>query len=410
MTAISAPGRSFRIEAIDVLRGFTLFGIILVHMVEQYYAGPAPKVITDATTATLGDHIAEGFSGIFIMGKFYMIFSFLFGLSFFIQLDKSDSENNFLLRFGWRLIVLFGIGYLHHLHYRGDILTIYAVLGFSLLIFYKLPDRYLLVLSLLLIFNVPSVVTRTVQLFVSEPSANVFDQDQAVLMKYYQTLKTGSYSEVLKANVYEFIGKIQFQVWSGRIYITLGLFLLGIYAGRKKVFENLNARIPFLKQLIRRSLWLLLACAVTGVVVFGGLYALKIQIPDQGNWLIGGFLYDAFNTALAVIYTAGILLLFQKEKWQKRLLVLYPVGRMGLTIYLMQTLLGSLLFFGYGMGFLYEIGSLAAFGFGILFFIFQIVFAHYWSRYFTYGPIEWIWRNLTYFKVQPLIRRKTSIA
>jgi uncharacterized protein len=86
--------------------------------------------------------IVLGFIGIFISGKFFMIFSFLFGMSFFIQLDKSDGSPAFLFRFAWRLIVLFIIGLVHHLHYRGDILTIYAVLGFGLLLCHKLPDKF----------------------------------------------------------------------------------------------------------------------------------------------------------------------------------------------------------------------------------------------------------------------------
>src|SRR5688572_1597891 len=124
-----------RIEAIDVLRGFTLFGIIIVHLVEQYYAGMWPQQYAEATTQTLPDKITSGLVAFFIIGKFYMIFSFLFGLSFFIQFSKSDSEKNFAGQFAWRLTTLFIIGFFHHLHYRGDILTIYALLGFGLLLF-----------------------------------------------------------------------------------------------------------------------------------------------------------------------------------------------------------------------------------------------------------------------------------
>src|SRR5688572_31131447 len=163
-----ANGRSGRIEAIDVLRGFTLLGIILVHMVEQYYAGAWPEQYAQATTQTLADQITSGFVGIFISGKFFMIFSFLFGLSFFIQLSKSDSEKNFLARFTWRLVILFIIGFIHHLHYRGDILSIYALLGLSMLVFYRLPDKYLLALALFLILDIPAVFTRAANAIRSE--------------------------------------------------------------------------------------------------------------------------------------------------------------------------------------------------------------------------------------------------
>src|SRR5687768_15852034 len=239
MTSI-AKTNSDRIEAIHVLRGFTLFGIIIVHMVEQYYAGAWPEPYAQATTLTIADKIACGFVAIFIIGKFYMIFSFLFGLSFFIQLTKSDSEKNFLARFTWRLVILFIIGFIHHLHYRGDILTIYALLGLSMLVFYRLPDKYLLALSLFLVFNIPAVLTRAVNAIFLPSDTNPFGAwDNEAILKYFNTLKTGPYVEILRANFYEFMPKMNFQVISGRLYITLGLFLLGIYAGRKDLFGKL---------------------------------------------------------------------------------------------------------------------------------------------------------------------------
>ncbi|HNB62516.1 MAG TPA: heparan-alpha-glucosaminide N-acetyltransferase domain-containing protein, partial [Saprospiraceae bacterium] len=124
----SLPIEQDRIEVIDVLRGFTLFGIALVHFTEQFYAGMPPEGHNIAGTAVI-DQVVSGIVGIFIQGKFFMIFSFLFGMSFFIQLSKTHGSSGFVLRFLWRLIVLFGIGLLHQIHYRGDILTIYAILG-----------------------------------------------------------------------------------------------------------------------------------------------------------------------------------------------------------------------------------------------------------------------------------------
>ncbi|MDZ7650977.1 MAG: hypothetical protein U5K54_29695 [Cytophagales bacterium] len=134
---------------------FTLLGIIIIHFSEQYYAGGHPKSHANFNVHFLGDDIIMGFIGVLISGKFYMIFSFLFGLSFFLQLSKSDSRVSFFIRFFWRLIVLGLIGFIHHLHYRGDILTIYAMLGVGLLICYKFPDKLLLIVALLLVINVP---------------------------------------------------------------------------------------------------------------------------------------------------------------------------------------------------------------------------------------------------------------
>ncbi|MFM9837324.1 MAG: DUF418 domain-containing protein [Cyclobacteriaceae bacterium] len=396
---MSQKEKSNRIEVIDVLRGFTLLGIILVHFTEQYYAGQPPKIHENFGAYNLADMIVQGVIGIFISGKFFMIFSFLFGMSFFIQLDKSDGSPKFLFRYAWRLIVLFLIGFVHHLHYRGDILTIYAVLGFGLLICYKLPDKFLLVLALMLVLNLPSIITRTIE--VISPSATpsaFFNPDQKPLEIYYETLKSGSYLEILKANLYELKTKFDFQIESGRIYITLGLFLLGLYAGRKKVFENTQ----FFKKLIRYGLWTLLGC-----VAFAGTMALiiflaKIEMTMPLQFLLGGSVYDVFNAALAAIYVGLIVTQFQKEKGKKRLMNFYEVGRIGLTTYLTQALIGTLLFFSYGFNLLGEYGASVWASVALIVFILQIIFSKWWLSKFQFGPVEWLWRSLTYFKVQPL--------
>jgi len=394
-----------RIKIIDVLRGFTLFGIILVHFAEQYYAGPAPAKFANFNNKFLGDEIINGFIGIFISGKFYMIFSFLFGLSFFIQMKKSDSGWAFFLRFFWRLVILFAIGLLHHLHYRGDILTIYAMLGVGLLVFYKLPDKLLLILALCLTINVPSAIVRGVQAFNTPPAGAEtqapFSFDDTAALKYYETVKSGSYADMLKANFGELSFKYQFQVESGRIYITLGLFLLGLYAGRKGVFEKLSEQLPLVKRLLKRSLWLLAGLILFALAFFGGATLAKVTLPDIVQWMVGGLVYDTFNLALATIYVTGIILLFQKEKWHKRLMNFYAVGRMGLTTYLMQALFGTLIFFNIGFGLLGELGALASVGIGIIVFIAQIYFSTWWLARFRYGFFEWLWRSGTYLKVQP---------
>ncbi len=398
--------RNDRIEIIDVLRGFTLFGIILVHFAEQYYAGPPPQKFANFNNSFLGDEIVNGFIGIFISGKFFMIFSFLFGLSFFLQMNKSDSGFAFFARFFWRLVILFVIGFIHHLHYRGDILTIYAMLGVGLLLFYKLPDKLLLILALCLTINIPSVVVRGIDALGAQSSdqqnENPFSIDDAASEKYFNTVKSGSYLEILKANLNEFDFKYQFQIESGRIYITLGLFLLGLYAGRKQVFEKLDGQLPLFRRLLKRCGWLILGLILFSIAFFGGAELAQIKLPQIVQWLVGGLVYDVFNLAMATIYVAAVILLFKKEKWQVRLMNFYAVGRMGLTTYLMQTLFGTFLFFSYGLGLLGDMGALASVAIGIAIFLFQIYFSKWWLARFRYGFFEWLWRSGTYLSIQKM--------
>jgi uncharacterized protein len=396
-----------RIEIIDILRGFALLGIIIVHFTEQYYAGQAPDAVKDFGAKNIADNIVLGFSGMFVQGKFYMIFSFLFGLSFFIQMDKNNGSPTFLLRFAWRLIVLFAIGFLHHLHYRGDILTIYAVLGFSLLLCYKLSDKALLIIALFLIFNIPSLGVR---LYQAAFEINPFpDSDQKQLQLYFDTVKSGSYVDIIKANFYELPSKPDFQIMSGRLYITLGLFLLGLYAGRKNFFGKWEEQIPWIKKLCKISLWTILASVIFTLAFFGGTHAAGLKLSNVIQWAVGGFALDVFNTCLAVLYVMGILLLFRKEKWQPRLMQFYALGRMGLTTYLMQTLFGFFIFFSVGLGLLGEIGALPCMLIGLAVYVFQIFFSKWWLKNFRFGPVEWLWRSLTYFKIQPMLKPKLEL-
>ncbi len=406
-TAIDKPSR---IEVIDVLRGFTLLGIIIVHFTEQYYAGQPPEAHMNFTAKNLADQIVSGLTGIFIQGKFFMIFSFLFGLSFYLQSSKSSFSAPFLIRFSWRLTVLFFIGFIHHLHYRGDILGIYAVLGFGLLVADRLPDRTLLIVSLLLIFNVPSFMIRLYDGLFSSGVNPFLSQDQKPLELYYDTVSKGTYLQILKANFAEFRGKIDFQLSSGRAYITLGLFLLGLYAGRKKFFETWEQQIPFIKQLCKRCFWMIGGSILFGVAIFGGTYLAGIKLNEVMNWAFGGLIYDSFNTCLATLYVMGILLLFRKEGWHRRLMKLYPAGRMGLTTYLCQTLAGFLIFFAPGLGLLGMIGATVSLVIGLVVFGIQMAFSQWWLSKFHYGPVEWLWRTLTFFKWQPFVKISNSRA
>ncbi len=404
----SSPANS-RITVIDALRGFTLLGIFITHMVEQYYAGQPPEKFAGQTTATIPDMIASGFSSILIMGKFYAIFSFLFGLSFYIQLSKARTNLPFVLKFVWRLMILFAIGFLHHLHYRGDILTIYAMLGFVLLLSYRLPDKYLLGLSLLLIFDIPGIFTRIVGVVGNDPSVTAFmKEDQSKLVAAYETIKSGTYLDYIKVNLESFKIKMDFQVWSGRIYMTPGLFLLGLYAGRKKMFEEIGSHLPAMRKIRRIAAWSLLGTIILAVLFFVLANALTGGLTDDANMLVGLSFFNVFNTFLAAVYVTWFVLLFQSDKWKNRLLHFYSAGRMGLTIYLMQTCFGVLIFSTLGFGLLGELGAATSFALAIVLFTLQVWISKVWMNYFNYGPVEWLWRSLTNFKMQPFVKSRVA--
>ena len=402
-----------RIDVVDALRGFALFGIIIAHMANQYYAGWPPPGHENMAVKNSFDGFLQTFHDILIVSKFYTIFSFLFGLSFGIQLLRSKEKGrSFLVRFSWRLLLLFLIGFVNHIHYRGDILTIYAVLGFFLLLFYKTGNRALLFWSFFFILNMPGYIFRTIDYVKSlqKPAGTTqssgmpegFDMKkmQAEATSYFDMVKKGDYTGIIKTNITkEFANKMAFQVFSGRLSVTLGLFILGLYVAKRRIFENIQEHLPGIK----KWLWGTAIFCISMIALYFTLGEKLFQITGLGG-LILSFLADAFSPALSMVYVAGFMLLFQKTGSQKRMLNLAPLGRMGLTTYIMQTMIGVLLFYGYGFNQLDVIGNSTTFAIGTVVFIIQVYFSKWWMKHFYYGPFEWAWRSATYLKLQPFKR------
>src|SRR5918993_230830 len=270
---------SKRIQIVDALRGFALFGIIIAHMNNQYYAGMPPPGHESMAIKNGVDSVLQVFHDIFIVGKFYTIFSFLFGLSFGIQLLNARAKNKpFVLRFGWRLVVLFLIGFINHIHYRGDILVIYAVLGFLLLLFHKASNKILLGCAFFFILNLPGTIFKTVQYVNSigkpavvtdgppgMPAGIDFKKAQAEATAYFSLLKNGEYGKIIASNINKgFEDKLLFQLFSGRLCVTMGLFILGLYVARRRIFENLTHH----KKSMKKWMWLCVGVSLATILMF----------------------------------------------------------------------------------------------------------------------------------------------
>jgi uncharacterized protein len=309
------------------------------------------------------------------------------------------------------LIILFGIGYIHFLHFSGDILRIYAVLGLFLLFVQKLNNRILLIAALFLVINSPLIIANVSGYFIPQPplseEVNLAEQEgfnnflESARQAYF--IKTsGSYWDILKLNYKAgIIDTFQFQLFAGRGFITLGLFLLGFYVGRLNLFEDKPKNIQFFKNAFLTSG---LVSLITGITSF--YYYKFFALIGNLEELIGFLAHNIYNPALSLFYVASIVLMYKTINGKKILDYLAPVGKMGLTVYLMQTVFGLLLLFPYGFGLITELGVFNLIGWGIVFFTFQVFFAELWFNYFTMGPVEWVWRCLTDLKLHP-IKKKT---
>jgi uncharacterized protein len=394
-----------RIDVVDVLRAVALFGIIITHCAQGFLAARPPKPGFMTLTALDGEVV--NLVMLFAVGKFFTIFSFLFGMSFALQMNSAARKgSSFTGRFTWRLLVLGLIALVHNAFYAGDILIIYVFLGLLLIPLRTVNTKVLLVTGLVLLLNVPGLIQGARGLNAPPPvpeDPQVAAQLQAQALqdrqRQFDIKKSGSPGEIIRLNLTDGLeGKLTFQLRSGRLWMTFGLFLLGLCAGRLEIFRDNEAN----RAMFRKLLWGAGAvAAVTTLIAF--VQPRGPQIASVGD-LFGSFSWNVQQASLSMFYVAVITLLYWRKPARGLLPSLAPVGRMGLTVYLTQTVFGVLVFYGFGLGMLGELGVAPAVAYGILFFVVQILLARWWMSSFSMGPVEWLWRSLTYLKLQPMTR------
>jgi uncharacterized protein len=407
-----------RIRLIDALRGVALAGIALVHFGQQYVGFMPPPDHRTYAVPGIADKVLEALMQIFVVGKGFGLFSLMFGLSFALQMQRAERRapgQDFRRRFAWRLTVLLGIGYLHSLVYAGDILTIYALLGVPLVLFYRVPDRWLLAIALVLLVGSP----RVVRAVLGGPGA-FGDQKamaaslDAAAVRHWQALESGDLTRIVADNATAgMLSKWDFQMgFMGRGYQTFALFLIGLWIGRRRLFENVETHRLFLKRVLRWTGGLLLAVPLVGVGAV--MLAARLSgapggpqqsgaIPDLTSWpvLLSVCFYDTWNNLMTLFYVAAFALLFLRPRWQTLLVRFAPIGQMALTSYLLQTVIGAFLFFGFGLGLLGRFGNVATVPIGLVVVALQTWLCPLWLTRFRYGPVEWAWRSLTWLRRQP---------
>lgn len=399
-----------RIVTVDALRGFALLGILFAHFIYWYTGGALPQKVFEQFSDP-GSQAASIFNGIFIFGKFFTFFSFLFGLSFFLQMQSMHKkEENFVFRYGWRLAILGIIGLIHHALWRGDILSIYVPLGFILLFIRNISNRLLIIIAFLLILNIPVRIIDIIHFFTQKPPAvNATPPVDAEAQRYYDVVKSGSFIEMIKDNWKALYSKFVFQFESGRIYITLGFFMLGMYVGRKKWFENPADARPFIKRICKISGWVTLGIILFSIGLFISNQAFKLGLETKpAIQFLFSFLFDVSGSSLTIFYLSGLTMLMYRIRWQKTLFPLSYVGKMALTSYLSQTFFGLLLFYHFGFGLFLKTAPWLNMLIGIAVFFVQAVLCRWWLRYFNYGPVEWLWRSLTFLRWYPLKKQQSK--
>lgn len=394
-----------RIQNIDALRGIALSGIVIAHFAENYIAGPSPESFAKTIHVDFLDNLTDGLIFMFIRGKFFALFSFLFGLSFFLQMSRAEEKSiNYSTRFLWRLVILFAIGYLHHLFYRGDILVVYALTGIFMIPFYKLPLKWIWVFCILIFAG----FFRLLIFFITKGEHLFYDiefsPNSKKVLEYYDILKEGALTDVFKINSWDgLLQKMEFQFGLfSRGYLTFGFFLLGLIAGRTKLFLNYET---YLKKIKRWAVYTVILFIVFGMVT--GMLMKNQQGQLDNNSLsfnLGLNFYDLMNVTMTVFFICIFIVLWRK-KWGYKLMVPFAdYGKMALTNYLLQTLIGTFILYGWGLGYLGEIRIIYLAAIAVLLIFVQIYASILWLKKFNYGPFEWLWRCLTYFKIFPFMK------
>ncbi|MGZ8543730.1 MAG: DUF418 domain-containing protein [Flavisolibacter sp.] len=393
-----------RLQNVDILRGIALLGILLVHFVVWHTAGPLPPGLGNATNVL--NQVSSFFTNYLLSGKFFAFFSFLFGLSFYLQLKSLQKKgNSYYGIYSWRLLILLVIGMIHHLFWMGDILSLYAVLGFLLLFIHKWSSKLLITGGLLLASNLP-IKFIIVAIHFAGSNGNTAETLNPDANRYFNAIDGGSLFDLFAFNWSMFGEKAEFLYASGRLFMTFGYFMIGMYAGRQKWFENLTSRSLFQK-IFRWSGILIVVSILAGIFFYFLSQKFDLKPGDYPAFNFGlGILYDLMNVILVSFYISALSLLLFKETWIRLLSPFAAIGKMALTNYLLQTVSGLLLFYHIGLGWFPESEPYQNILLALVVFSLQVIFSIAWLRYFNFGPVEWIWRSLMYMKAQPMIKKR----
>ena len=391
-----------RIEIIDSLRGFSLWGILISHLCIFFEAFDVSTL--NSTNPSIPNIIISVINGIFFSGKFFAIFSFLFGLSFYIQMDRAAQKGfNFQWRFLWRIIILMAVGYVHSLLFSGDILIIYAILGIFLVFMFRVKNRVLIFLIIALLAGLPRFINYGIKHISGGGVTKVENTNMEEQMsRMSQIYRNGSFLEVVRFNAKEgFKAKADYQLGiEGRAYQTLALFFLGLLIGRTKYFERIEENMEVTRKLFKRSIWVTLGF----MLLAAGLFMVTQGDMEKFISMLAMTFYNLFNLSFALLITTAFIIVYQRNKAQKFLHQMAPYGKMGLTNYILQSIIFVPIFYGFGLGMATKINLPIGILLGMAIFYLQVKFSKWWLNLFIYGPFEWLWRSLTWFKLQPIRR------
>lgn len=384
---------------LDALRGFALLGICMANFPEFSLYTFLSREAAEAMPSAGADSVARWLLAIFVDGKFYTLFSLLFGIGFSIIISNAAKKGADGFRiFYRRMVVLVLIGFLHLMFiWSGDILMLYALMGLLLTLFRRVSDRALLLWggALLLLPVVVDYVCEITGTRLSKPFADLQWQYCA---KYgitpdnfaYWLRDADSYGEVFQFLIQGALVRVQEFIDGNRYFKVLGLFLIGFYIGRRRIYARLEGN--------RRLFVAVFRYGVIAGLPLSLLYAWSSVGGHPLGQTAHSVLYLVSVYPLGFAYAAGLCLLCSRRKDLPLWKWLAAPGRMALTNYIGQSVAGMLIFYGIGLGFGASVGLACTVAVAVAVYLLQMAVSRLWMSCFRFGPLEWIWRMLTYGK------------
>lgn len=382
---------SGRVEVADALRGLAVMAIILLHSIEHFNFYSYPSTAGQSAWLNFTDRAI--WDGLFFAfgGKAYAVFALLFGFSFYVMYSHQESRGrDFRLRFCWRMVLLFLLGNLNAAFFTGEVLVLYSLVGFVLPLVCRLSNRavfWLAVVCLLqplALFELGRALCLPGEAVGAPPSAYYWAQA-------YPVLREGDFWDTLRMNLWS--GQLASLTWAwenARVFQTAALFMLGMLAGRNGWFCDTTPN---------RYLW----GRTMGVALlaFFPLYGLANLIPS--------FVTDSsVRTPLLLIVSSLhkfcfmlfevtlVLFAFYCTRAQRLLRAFMPYGRMSLTNYIVQSIVGSMLFYHWGFSLHDNLGITASLCMGAVLFLLQWAGCRWWMKRHNHGPLEYVWKRLTW--------------
>jgi uncharacterized protein len=403
----------------DVLRGFAILGIFIANLNSFSFYGeglpPAPYLLPEA------DKKMSFLHHMFIEGKFYSIFSLLFGWGIALQIKRgAASGTDPLPTIRRRLFFMLLLGAIHLMIWTGDIVFFYGMLAFILLPLRKFSNKTLLITGSILIL-LPILLywlkmTWPALRYPENQLNKANDHLSNILLPEFQNinsrealveaLKRVTWWDMLKNNIAGAFGRFSHLLFVSRVPKVLGMFLIGYVIGRSDFYRNLAQ--------YKKLLYIIIAAGL--LVGLPANYFLAKQMQHhmgdyfqmKQNGLYQTICYALGVVPLALAYVGIFMLCFKTQAGKKILGFMAPAGKMAFTNYIMHSLIGNFVFFSAGLGYMWKVGPVYYTLFGIIVFIFQVIVSTIWLKYFNYGPVEWVWRSATYKKWQPMRKKQTA--